>query len=755
MTNKRNNTTVQQRIFLLIFGIFIIIFIELLLRLADIPNRNKTADPFVGFEKVYPLFGKQKRSDGELIYATNNNKLSFFNYQEFLRVKPKNTFRIFCFGGSTTYGRPFKAETAFPRWLEIYLNLSDNAHQYEVINAGGISYASNRIVHLVEEAVQYQPDLFIIYCGHNEFLEARTYEKILQENQTLKKVRLFFDHSRLYSVLRKTYVSAKNKFSKSTTNQAFFESEVTTILDASAGLERYTRENLQRRQTIEHFQYNLEKIVNIAKNHNIDITLATVTSNLKDFSPFKSEHKDNLSAEMQHQWDELFRQANLFQQRGQFKEALALYQRCYEFDNQFAELAFRIAQCLYETKQYALAGSYYMIAKELDICPLRAPAEINYSIRSIAQQQKLPLANIAAEFVELCPHKIPDSSYLIDHVHPTIEGNQIIAQKIAAVLEQEKIVPIQQKANAQILKSTYKTLLAKLSNQYFVEGTLNLAKVLGWAGKEKEKIAILKKNSSSLQNNFEYHYMYGNSLLKNGDLAQAKIQFQHAIKLNPEFSQSYTNLGFACENSGQPDEALKNYKKSLQLEPKDYVAQTNIGRIYYIQNEFEKAKAAYKKAISQKPDYPDAHEGIGVIYYAQGNFSQALKEFTTAIELNPNYAEAFYNLGLIYLEQQKIEQAIEKFNQAIKNEPNYADAYSNLGVCYYHQHKLDLSIKTLEYAIALNPNNAKAHNNLAVAYHSAGQYALARQQVREAQQFGYKVHPDFIKLLETEPVSRQ
>ena len=36
--------------------------------------------------------------------------------------------------------------------------------------SGGVSYASYRVAALMEELVRYEPDLFVIYSGHNEFL---------------------------------------------------------------------------------------------------------------------------------------------------------------------------------------------------------------------------------------------------------------------------------------------------------------------------------------------------------------------------------------------------------------------------------------------------------------------------------------------------------------------------------------------------------------------------------------------------------
>ena len=82
-------------------------------------------------------------------------------------------------GGSTTYGRPYFDNVSFCGWLRAYLQAADPTRNWEVINAGGVSYASYRVAILMEELVEYDPDLFIVYSGHNEFLERRTYPQII------------------------------------------------------------------------------------------------------------------------------------------------------------------------------------------------------------------------------------------------------------------------------------------------------------------------------------------------------------------------------------------------------------------------------------------------------------------------------------------------------------------------------------------------------------------------------------------------
>ncbi len=66
--------------------------------------------------------------------------------------------------------------------------------------------------------------------------------------------------------------------------------EVTTILDRSAGLDLYHRDEEFSHDVVRHFAYNLRTMINLCKKAGVPVILVEPVCNLKDFSPFKSEH---------------------------------------------------------------------------------------------------------------------------------------------------------------------------------------------------------------------------------------------------------------------------------------------------------------------------------------------------------------------------------------------------------------------------------------------------------------------------------
>ena len=64
-----------------------------------------------------------------------------------------------------------------------------------------------------------------------------------------------------------------------------------------------------------------------------------------------------------------------------------------------------------------------------------------------------------------------------------------------------------------------------------------------------------------------------NNKLENFD--EAKSCFKKAIKLNPNISQAWDGLGYACDKLGDYSGAYEAYQKAVELEPNNERFKTN------------------------------------------------------------------------------------------------------------------------------------------------------------------------------------
>lgn len=729
-----------KRYFILLSA-FVLLFIlfEIFLQIVNYPSNPITPNPYFGFDGKLQLFHETKNQDGEKIYRTKPEQLFYFNPQEFKKTKSENVFRIFCFGGSAVSGFPYGVEVSFPALLQTNLDLLESYQKFEVINVGGISLGSKRILNLQKEILHYQPDMFVFYLGHNEFLEKNLFEEF-QKNQKGEKLFNFTDNIKTLNLFNREDKNSTDRYFKVT------EFPISFIIGSSSNLKNYTCSNEKKQNVLDQFRNNVTKMIELAHQNRVNILLAKIPDNIREFSPFKSKHKEGLTSEHLENWQKAYLRGLIFQKQEKYKEALTEYQKCFNFDDQYAELTFRIAQCLWKLKEFEIAKEYFVQAKNLDAIPLRTLEEMNEALQNMGKTYNVPVVDIQADISKNSLNGLSDGSQFIDHIHPTIQGNQTIAESIANFLVEKEIIFSNKKINRQLLARAYGNIIKSIPREQFVKSVLKVIKNLELLNKKEEKKTILLRNLAKASGNAEYNYYIGCSFLEDSKFLESLPYFQNAVSLDPNYSEAYNLLGNALEKSGQPDEALKKYQKAVLINSQDYEARTNVGRIYYLKQNYEASIIAYEAALRINPDYPKVHSELGVVYYHyQNDPRHAVKELQQAVALDSNFAEAFFNLGVIYMESKELSEAMKNFKQAIKSDPFYSDAYSSLGVCYYRQKKFAEAQENLELAILINPKSGQAHNNLAVVFYGTSNFEKALYHANLAQRHHFVIHPELIK----------
>jgi lysophospholipase L1-like esterase len=94
-----------------------------------------------------------------------------FRPARFSARKPEGGLRVFALGGSTTFGLYVGSEQAFPAQLERGLRARFPDRPVEVINLGCPGWASDRVANVLDAVLEFDPDLVLVYTGHNEMLE--------------------------------------------------------------------------------------------------------------------------------------------------------------------------------------------------------------------------------------------------------------------------------------------------------------------------------------------------------------------------------------------------------------------------------------------------------------------------------------------------------------------------------------------------------------------------------------------------------
>ena len=233
-SNPSRRRKVLFRLAAVALGLIPLLLLELILA-AGGWGKSDFDDPFVTYKSVRPLFSL---SDDGLRYKIHESRLDWFYPDSFAAKKGDDTFRIFCIGESTTGGSPFTIETAYSTWLKLSRDAADPTRNWEVVNCGGISYASYRLSPIFDEILKYEPDLIVIYSGQNEFLEDRTYDHLKDVPDSLIHGYQVASHFRTFNLLRKTYLDfTKDPVHRAYENRPVLAEEVDALLEHQGGME--------------------------------------------------------------------------------------------------------------------------------------------------------------------------------------------------------------------------------------------------------------------------------------------------------------------------------------------------------------------------------------------------------------------------------------------------------------------------------------------------------------------------------------
>lgn len=486
MTSTHQNTHIQpgpprswrRRLLALALGLSMFVVAEGVCVLFDWGRPDQFNDPFVDFSTIHPLFVASQDGDR---FEIATSRLKFFASESFPARKGENTFRVFCLGGSTVQGRPYSKPTSFTSWLELSLQAAEPERDWEVINCGGVSYASYRLVPILTECLGYDADLIILCTGHNEFLEERTYADVRDTPSFLKVPREWLSRFRTFHLFQEAFRSvAPGSSGSAVTERPVLGAEVDALLDYQNGLSAYQRDTQRSAAIMEHFEFNLRRMVAMAGSADVPVLLMCPPSNLRDCPPFKSQHRDGLSQDDLSKWETLIKGAQAHY-RTDLPQAIELLIEAVELDDQYAFTYFELGKCRISLGQYAEARTAFQASRELDVCPLRILEPMEQSLQRVAGDFNVPLINAHQLLERECPGGILGNGLLVDHIHPSpARGHQLIATALRdEMIRQGWVHPVD--GWSERTQESFQRHYASLENIYFLRGQRTLKELQAWS----------------------------------------------------------------------------------------------------------------------------------------------------------------------------------------------------------------------------------------------------------------------------------
>ena len=429
------------------------------------PNDLGTAIEWIPMiDSPRPLWVRGAGTDGQNRMTIAAERSNYFYPQSFAIEKPVERKRMFVVGGSTVAGRPYATQTSMTAWLSLRLESRDD-REWEVINVGGVSHAAYRLLPIVQELMQYQPDALTIYTGHNEFLEDRTYAAAAERSPLGRWVDQVAARSAAVAWSRRWWSGLP------TVSTSTVAPEVDTRLDHAGGMARYVREDAWRRSVHVSFEATLRRIVAVTRAAGVPLILCVPASDLVDTPPFKSTLRDGDQALVP-------LVTTLRNPDAASSDRAGAAERILDRDPNHADALYFLGRHDLGSHSWDQAASRnarqrLIAARDHDVCPLRATTKIQDAVRDIASEKGLALVDTTTI---LNP---PSRRWFADHVHPSIEGHQRIAEAIDAAMARMGLVggTVDETQYRQAVANAWKSL----PGEYFERGRQRLEGLRRWA----------------------------------------------------------------------------------------------------------------------------------------------------------------------------------------------------------------------------------------------------------------------------------
>ncbi|MDP2038342.1 MAG: hypothetical protein Q8L04_13240 [Ignavibacteria bacterium] len=528
--------------------------------------------------------------------------------------KAENSFRVFVLGESSAAGYPYMPLGSFSRYIRKRLELAYPNNKIEVVNLGMTAICSYTIRDFMPEVIKQKPDVVLIYTGHNEYYGALGVGSLESLGKSRALVNLYLSLNNFKTVqLVKDFLQwvIKSVSSEPTKRSG-------TLMSRMAKEQTIELDSESFNDGIDQFDGNMRDVIQMCKNANIPLILGTLTYNLKDQKPFISVKSVSEP----------------------------------DANSTYAE-----AQKAYASGNYKLALELFRKAKDLDALRFRAPEKINSLIRKYKDEFGVAVADIDSVFNAKSPNGIVGDNLMTDHLHPTLEGFQIMGSAFFSKMNEMNILP---KVNPVIAfdAQDYKTREAFPFSS--VDSTL-----------AKYRIALLKN---------DWPFIDPKNKMELGSLFHpANFEDSIAYKFVEDeitWLDVHEKLANKFITQKKYDEAVKHIQILIYQYPviKEYYDQIdNIALELLKQNNFE---SAYKILMTRYEIKPNAFstKWLGNIDLNNKRIASAVKYLEESVKYDANDIQTLYNLAGAYALDKQYSKGYQAISQVLQKDSNYPGA---------------------------------------------------------------------------------
>ncbi len=349
--------------------------------------------------------------------------------------KPGDAIRIFVLGGSTAFGLYVDRQDTFAARLEQGLAGQVDGRQVEVVNLGCAGWASSRVANLLDAVLDLEPDLLIVYSGHNEMLEGHL--DSLSALSVPHRIRAaLLSSSSLFAWLNHAVMSllwSEESALRAEKVVALRAGQIPTFVPGAAPeQERSLPDPAFYDAAASGYAENLRAMIAKTRAAGVPVLFILPVANLLS-PPAISVHPEGFDRERE--FVQAVQAARLALREGRLAAGLQHLDRAIALSPRYAMVHYLRASALQAAGRSEEALAEYRRALDLDGRTHRITSQLESALIETVESEGAPWIDLREEFASPLDEETA-AALFVDHLHPTALGHQRIADAVMpAVLE--------------------------------------------------------------------------------------------------------------------------------------------------------------------------------------------------------------------------------------------------------------------------------------------------------------------------------
>ena len=141
-------------------------------------------------------------------------------------------------------------------------------------------------------------------------------------------------------------------------------------------------------------------------------------------------------------------------------------------------------------------------------------------------------------------------------------------------------------------------------------------------------------------------------------LEQAQEICRRVLQQQPQSAPALHAVGLIAYMENDYDTAIEQITHAVQIDGNNPQYYSNLGEALRRTKRPKEALQAFDKALLLMPEFLKAHLGVGNCLRALGRHREAVARFRLALAIDPNFAEAYHYLGAAFIDRRRTADAI-------------------------------------------------------------------------------------------------